>query len=57
MQVGAIRRVDLKSGTITTVQTKTPLEAINSLAVDTAGNLIATEFTVDRVRRIDRAVP
>ncbi len=48
-----IRRVDLKSSIITTVQTKTRLEAISSLAVDTAGNLIASEFTVDRVRRID----
>lgn len=48
-----IRRVDLKSGIITTVKTKTRLTAINSLAVDTNGNLIATEFTEDRVRRID----
>ncbi len=55
VQEGAIRRVDLKSGIITTVQTKTPLEAIDSLTVDSAGNLIATEFTVDRVRRIDPA--
>src|ERR1700722_5399726 len=52
---GAFRRIDLKSGIITTVQTETPLEAINSLAMDSAANLIATEFTVDRVRRIDPA--
>jgi DNA-binding beta-propeller fold protein YncE len=48
-----IRRVDLKSGIITTVKTKARLTAINSVAVDTNGNLIATEFTEDRVRRID----
>lgn len=48
-----IRRVNLKTGTITTLQTKTKLEAINSLVVDRDGSLIATEFTVDRVRRID----
>jgi streptogramin lyase len=52
---GAVRRVDLKSGIITTVQTEISLEAISSLAMDSAGNLIATEFTVDRVRRIDPA--
>jgi len=50
---GAIRRVDLKSGIITTVQTRTRLEPIDSLAVDSAGNLIAAEYTKDRVRRID----
>jgi streptogramin lyase len=50
---GAIRRVDLKNGSITTVQSKTPLGGINSLALDTAGNLIATEHTGDRVLRID----
>jgi hypothetical protein len=48
-----IRRVDLKSGIITTLRTKTNLEAISSLAIDTARNLIAVEFTMDRVRRID----
>jgi len=52
---GAIRRVDLKSGIITTVRTKTPLDAFGGLAVDSFGNLIATEFAVDRVRRIDPA--
>jgi DNA-binding beta-propeller fold protein YncE len=50
---GVIRRVDLKSGIITTVQTTTRLEPINSLTMDAAGNLIATEYTVGRVRRID----
>jgi DNA-binding beta-propeller fold protein YncE len=49
----AFRRVDLKSGSITAVHTKTPLEAISCLAVDSSGKLIATEFIVDRVRRID----
>ena len=51
VEEGGIRRVNLKTGVITTVQTKTRLEVINSLAVDTNGNLIAGEFTVDRVRR------
>lgn len=48
-----IRRVDLKSGIITTIHTKPKLEAIISLVVDTTGHLIAAEFTVDRVSRID----
>jgi DNA-binding beta-propeller fold protein YncE len=48
-----IRRVDLRTGIITTLQTKSRLEAISSLVIDTAGNLIAVEFTMDRVRRID----
>src|SRR5580698_5672011 len=50
---GAIRRVDLKSGIITTVRTKTPLDAFGGLAVDSAGNLIATEFAVDSLRRME----
>ena len=49
----SIRRVDLKSGIITTVQLRSRLEAIDSLTIDNAGNLIACEFTVDRVRKID----
>ena len=44
-----IRRLDLRSGIISSLKTRTKLEAIDSLAVDIAGNLIATEFTVDRV--------
>ena len=47
----AIRRVDLRSGTITTLQTKRKLEEISSLAVDKKGNLLAAE--PDRVIRID----
>jgi DNA-binding beta-propeller fold protein YncE len=48
-----IQRLDLKSGIISGLKTRTKLEAIDSLAVDIAGNLIATEFTVDRVIKID----
>ena len=47
-----IRRVDLATGIITTVRTQTPLEAIDSITVDPKGDLIVTEFTVDRVRKI-----
>lgn len=50
---GAIRRVDLKSGIITTVQIKTPRELIGGLAVDSFGHLIATESELDRLCRID----
>lgn len=48
-----IRRVDLSSGTITTVQTKIALQAINCLAIDATGSIMATEFTDDRVRKIN----
>jgi sugar lactone lactonase YvrE len=48
---GAIRRVDLKTGVIKTVPTKRRV-TIDSLAVDSGGNLIATEFAVGRVCRI-----
>ena len=51
--LGVIRRVDLKSGIIATVQTATKLGSISSLALDTSGNLLAAEFAVDRVCRID----
>jgi len=47
-----IRRVNLTTGIITTVHTQIPLKAIDSITVDSSGDLIVTEFTVDRVRRI-----
>jgi sugar lactone lactonase YvrE len=52
-ETDVIRCVDLKSGVISTLRIGMRLEAIAGLAVDAAGNLLATEFTVDRVRRID----
>src|SRR5689334_2793447 len=48
-----VRRVDLSTGIITTVRTNRKLAAINSLALDSGGNLIATEYTDDRVCRVD----
>jgi sugar lactone lactonase YvrE len=48
-----VRRLDLRTGVITTLQTQSKLEPIASLAVDTAGNLIVAEFTAERVRRVD----
>jgi streptogramin lyase len=48
-----VRRVDLRSGIITTLQTKRELEEITSLAVDRKGNLLATECESGRVIRID----
>jgi hypothetical protein len=48
-----IRRVDLKTGIITTVRTATKIPPLDSLALDSGGNLIATEYTDDRVCRID----
>jgi len=50
-----IRRVDLRSGTITTLQTKRELEEITSLAVNGKGKLLATEFESSRVIKIDPA--
>jgi DNA-binding beta-propeller fold protein YncE len=50
--LGAIRRIDLKSGIITSVPLKTRL-SIDSLVVSNDGNLIATEYTVGRLCRID----
>jgi len=47
-----IRRVDLTTGVVTTVHSQIPLEAIASITVDSAGDLIVTEYTVDRVRKI-----
>jgi hypothetical protein len=48
-----IRRVDLKTSIITTVRTATKLTPIDSLALDNNGTLLATEFTEDRICRID----
>ena len=48
-----IRRVDLRTGIITTLQTKRGLEEITSLSVDRKGNLLATEYDSDRVIEID----
>lgn len=48
-----IRRVDLRTGIITTVPIKTPLEGVTSLAVDANGTLIAGESFLHRVSRID----
>jgi streptogramin lyase len=50
--LGAIRRIDLKSGIITTIPAKRRL-SIDSLVVGRDGNLIATEYSVGRVCKID----
>ncbi len=50
-----IRRVDLRTGIITTLPTKRELEEITSLAVDRKGELLATEFESHRVIKIDPA--
>jgi sugar lactone lactonase YvrE len=47
-----IRRVDLNTGRISTIKPKVKLEAMDSIVVDGAGDLIVTEFTMDRVRKI-----
>jgi trimeric autotransporter adhesin len=47
-----IRRVDLKSGIISTLQLAEHLEAIDSLTLSSTGDLIVTEFTAERVKRI-----
>lgn len=47
-----IQRVDLTSRIITTVRTDIRLEAIDSITADPKGDLIVTEFTVDRVGKI-----
>ena len=52
---GAIRRVDLDSGTIATVRVKSKLDLISSIAVDSSGDLIISEYTVSRVRKIHTA--
>jgi uncharacterized protein YjiK len=48
-----VRCVDLRTGIITTLQTKRGLEEITSLSVDRKGNLLATEYESDRVIKID----
>ena len=48
-----IRRVDLRTGIITTLQTKRKLEEITSLSVERKGSLLATEYESDRVIKID----
>ena len=50
--LGAIRRVDLRSGIIHTVPTKRELD-VDSLAVDREGALYASAFAEDLVYRID----
>jgi len=52
---GPIRRVDLQSGIITTIQIRRKMEGISSLAVDRKGNLLATEEDSNSVIRIDPA--
>jgi hypothetical protein len=48
-----IRRIDPRTGIITTLQTQRGLEEITSLSVDRKGNLLATEYESDRVIKID----
>jgi sugar lactone lactonase YvrE len=50
-----IRRIDPRTGIITTLQTKRGLEEITSLSVDRKGKLLATEYESDRVITIDPA--
>jgi sugar lactone lactonase YvrE len=52
---GPIRRVDLQSGIITTLQIRRKMEGISSLAVDRKRNLLATEEDSNSVIRIDPA--
>jgi len=47
-----IRNVDLNTGLISTIKPQVKLEATDSILVDASGDLIVTEFTVDRVRKI-----
>jgi len=48
-----IRRVDLNTGIITTLKMRKRLETITSLTVDSAGNILATDYTGNRVCRIN----
>jgi sugar lactone lactonase YvrE len=48
-----IRRVDLTTGIISTVKPKAKLDALDSIVVDAAGDLIVTEFTMDRVQKVN----
>jgi sugar lactone lactonase YvrE len=47
-----IRRVDLETGMIYTVQVRSKLEPLGGISVDSTGSLIVTEFTAERVRKI-----
>lgn len=47
-----IRCVDLNTGLISTITPQGKLEAMDSIVVDGAGDLIVSEFTVDRIRKI-----
>jgi len=48
-----IRRVDLNTGIITTLKMRKRLETITSLTVDSAGNILATDYTGNRICRIN----
>jgi DNA-binding beta-propeller fold protein YncE len=47
-----IRCIDLNTGLVSTIKPQVKLEAMDSILVDAAGDLIVTEFTVDRVRKV-----
>ncbi|HUJ71301.1 MAG TPA: hypothetical protein VLZ30_03600 [Verrucomicrobiae bacterium] len=47
-----IRCVDLNTGLISTIKPKVKLEAMDKIVVDKAGDLIVSEFTADRIRKI-----
>jgi hypothetical protein len=47
-----IRRVDLVTGTIATLAVNSKLDDLGGIAVDPSGDLIITEFTAKRVRKI-----
>lgn len=49
----AVRKVDLKSGTITTLTPFPSLESITNFVVDRDGNLIGAEGTSNRILRIN----
>jgi DNA-binding beta-propeller fold protein YncE len=48
-----IRKVDLKTGKISTLTTSEPLEAISQIILDPHGDLLVVEFTMDRIRKIE----
>ncbi len=50
LRPGAVRRVDLRRGTVVSVFTQEPLGIISSLALDPSGDLIVLEM--ERVRRV-----
>ncbi len=49
----AVRKIDLKTGTITTLTPLPPLESITNFVVDRDGNLIGAEGTSNRILRIN----